>query len=201
MNLGVEAYGTDQALIRLKRHFDKFDTKVVVYTFIMDHVNRNSNYDRRELFQNARFKGTKPLFALRPDGTLYLKRTPVRYEDYSYSRLGAVMRMQWYKWGPGPDYRLTLKLVQEMRDYVESRGAKFIVVDWGWDRPGYGSVISIFEDQNINLVDTGENPPAGWINWWNSGWNIPDDSHPNARAHARVARLVYEKMIKLGMVK
>lgn len=201
VNLGVEAYGTDQALIRLKRLFDKFDTRVVVYTSIMDHVNRNSNYDRRELIRNARFKGTKPLFSLRPDGTLYLKKAPVRYEDYSYSRLGAVMRMLWFDWGPRPDFALTRKLVQEMRDFVESRGATFIVVDWDWDRPSYGTEDSIFRGLPVNLIDTRENPPDGWINWWNNGWNIPDDSHPNARAHARVAGLIYEKMIESGLVK
>ncbi len=200
VNLGVEAYGTDQSLIRLKRFIDEFNTKVVVYSFIPDHINRNANYDRRELIRNARFKGTKPLFSLRSDGTLYLKKAPVLYEDYHYSRLWAVMRLLWDQWGPRPGAELTLSLIKEMKRLVESRGATLIVVDWDWDRPASGSEISGLAQANVNLVDTRMDAPPGWIKWWNNGWNIIDDSHPNARANGRVANLVYEKMKQLKLV-
>ena len=43
VNLGVQGYGSDQALLTLKRYLPKFQTKVVVYTFIEDHILRNGN--------------------------------------------------------------------------------------------------------------------------------------------------------------
>jgi len=53
VNLCVEAYGTDQAWLRLQRYMYDFNTIAVVYTFLPDHVNRNQNYDRRLLFPGA----------------------------------------------------------------------------------------------------------------------------------------------------
>src|SRR5712692_11950 len=41
VNLGVQAYGTDQALLRLKREFKHFNTRVVVYVYIDDTDSRN----------------------------------------------------------------------------------------------------------------------------------------------------------------
>jgi hypothetical protein len=78
VNCGVQGYGTDQSLLLLKRQFNNFETKVVVYTFIPDHVYRNEYYDRRILNPRSLFVGTKPLFALKPDGSLYLAKTPVK---------------------------------------------------------------------------------------------------------------------------
>ncbi|MGD2112683.1 MAG: hypothetical protein PVI50_04795 [Gammaproteobacteria bacterium] len=200
VNLGVEAYGTDQSLLRLKRFIDVFNTRVVVYSFIPDHVNRNANYDRRELIRGARFKGTKPLFALEADGMPYLSKAPRLYEDYHYSRLWAFVRLFWQRWGPGPRQELTRGLIREMNRLAESRGATLIVVDWNWDRPAAGSPIAALTREGIHLVDTARNAPPGWIRWWNNGWNIPDDSHPNAKANARIARLVYEQMKQLNLV-
>ena len=92
INLGVQAYGTDQALIMLKRHIGQFNVRAVVYTFISEHVRRNANDDRRLLLRHARFVGTKPMFALADAGTLVLKKRPKRYEDLSYSRVWALLR-------------------------------------------------------------------------------------------------------------
>ena len=64
VNLGVQGYGSDQALLALKKHLPKFNAKIVVYTFIENHILRNGNYDRRMLVPTARFLGTKPQFIL-----------------------------------------------------------------------------------------------------------------------------------------
>src|SRR5262249_31940558 len=61
VNLGVQGYGTDQALLLLKRQFARWNVRAVVYTFLEDHVTRNDNDDRRLLFPDATFLGTKPL--------------------------------------------------------------------------------------------------------------------------------------------
>ena len=133
VNLGVQAYGTDQALLRLKRHFHDFNTKLVVYTFITAHVARNEYHDRRVLYPKARFLSTKPRFGLRDDGTLVLEHEPVRYEDYSYSRIWARLQMARIRQGPPLSTELTRALIREMRDFAESNGAQFLVVNWVQD--------------------------------------------------------------------
>jgi hypothetical protein len=190
VNLGVEAYGTDQALLMSKRHFKKFNTKAVVYTFIGAHITRNENYDRRLLFRGARFVGTKPLFDLSHDGTLFLKKKPLKCEDLNNLHLWEFIQLIWTRWGPKPTFKLTRALILEMKEYVESNGASFVVVhwDWVWGRKVPKHAPSpIFEGLNLNLIDTGINPPVGWSNW-----RIPEDSHPNARAHNYVSQLLVE---------
>jgi hypothetical protein len=193
VNLGVEGYGTDQSLLMLERYFDDFNTKAVVYTYTEGQNDRNWNYDRRVLHPTGRFVGTKPLFALRRDGTLYLKKEPLRYQDLSWSRVWAYVQLAWQSWGPEPPFDLTYALVREMKDYVEARGATFIVVDWAWPESGVPDGLSAFEGTGVNLIDTDENAPPGWGKW-NSEWRIPDDSHPSAKAHARVAQLIHERL-------
>ena len=75
-NLGVQAYGTDQALLLLKRQFQKFNVKAVVYCFTWPQVERNEIYDVRILRPRSRFLGTKPMFALKKDDELFLAKAP-----------------------------------------------------------------------------------------------------------------------------
>ena len=130
VNLGVQGYGTDQALMILKRHFQEFNTKVVVYTFLLDHVRRNDNADRRLIFPGAKFLGTKARFALRRDGTLEQVEKPARYEDLSQLRVRQLLQLAWANHGPPPSMELTRALVRDMKNYVESNGAAFILVLW-----------------------------------------------------------------------
>lgn len=189
VNLGVQAYGADQALLLTKRYFKTFNTKVVVYSFINEHIERNANYDRRILFRYGKFIGTKPLFALRRDGTLYLKKKPVKYEDLTYSHLWACIERVWTRWGPVPTFDLTRALIHELKDYVDSNGATFIVVNW--DRPSKQPL----QQMDLNLIDTNANAPYGWRTW-----RIPGDGHPDARANLRVAQLIFEEFKHLDLI-
>jgi len=142
INLGVQVYGTDQSLLMLERHIEKFNVKAVIYTFISAHIKRNANNDRRLVYRRGRFMGTKPVFALDNTGTPVLKKRPQRYEDFSYSRVWALLRMAYLKLGPRPSLELTKSLILAMKDRVESLGAEFIVVDWDqdWSNPEYGGL-------------------------------------------------------------
>lgn len=196
INLGVEAYGTDQSLLILKRHFKKFNTKAVVYTFYDPHIPRNANYDRRFLFPGARFVGTKPLFGLNRDGALFLKKRPLKYEDLNSLRLWEIVQLFWTRRGPEPAYDITRALIQEMKQYVESNGSAFVVVHWDWAwglQTPKREHSPLFEGMDLNLIDTGMNPPAGW-----SDWRIPKDSHPNARAHYYVSQLIFGELERLN---
>ena len=115
VNFAVQGYGTDQSLLMLERQFARFNTRAVVFEFIPDHLNRNENYDRRVLFPSDRFLGTKPLFGVRSDGTLYLRKPALRLENLHYSRIGAVLDILLYRYGPRVTDTLTRALVEEMR--------------------------------------------------------------------------------------
>ncbi len=196
VNLGVQGYGTDQALLILKRHIEDFNTKVVVYTFMLDHVRRNDNTDRRLIFPGAKFLGTKPRFALRHDGSLVQVEKPARYEELSQIRLWQLLQLAWAKLGPGPSMELTRALVRNMKDYVESQGAKFILVLWTnrHSMPSGELARELFPGINLNVIDTGAGAPADW-----DSFHIPGEYHPDARAHARVAQLLAEKFRELGL--
>ena len=187
VNLGVQAYGTDQALLRLKRHFHRYDTRVVVYTFVAAHILRNSNHDRRLLYPQARFIGTKPMFGLRSDSTLRLEHEPVLYEDLSYSRLWAYARMVWLRRGPPDTPELTRALIREMKDFTEANGAEFLVVNWVQDTPMSAAYRDIrpLEGMDLVVIDPSVGAPPDW-----NDWKFPRDGHPDARAHQRVAELL-----------
>ena len=184
VNLGVQAYGTDQALLRLQRHFNQFNTRAVVYTFINDHVNRNNNYDRRLLLPNARFIGTKPHFTLLADGGIKLDKRPLRYEDYHFSHLWALVQRARIIHGGPPAPDLTRALIGEMKHYVESQGAVFITVHfrWTYQKP-------LLEGLDPELIDAAKDAPANW-----DKLRIPGDAHPTAPAYARVAGLIMKRL-------
>jgi hypothetical protein len=196
VNLGVEAYGTDQAWLRLQRYMYCFNTIAVVYTFLPDHPERNLNYDRRLLFRGVRMVGTKPLFGLKRDGSVYLKRTPVRLEDYRCLRLWVIVQRAWLKWGPELSLQLSRALIDAMGQEVEAAGAAFILVYWSfWDAdavPAY----PVFDDIAFPLIDLCARHPVGWRDM-----RLPNNnSHPNAEAGTYVAKRLAAKLVELGLM-
>ncbi len=190
VNLGVQGYGTDQALLMLKRHFKKFNVKTVVYTWpLAVGFDRNEVYDRRTMHPHELFVGTKPLFALRPDGSLYLAKTPVQYKDYSYSRLWASFEILRIRWGPRFGPGLTRALIKEMRDFTESNGAKFIGVEWEQGNSLSSEHLADPFSPDMDVIRTGANPPPGWPTWF-----VPGDVHPGPRAHRYVAGLLAKEL-------
>jgi hypothetical protein len=190
VNLGVQAFGTDQALLMLKRQFKRFKTKVVVYTFIDDHVVRNSNYDRRVLQVDANVAGTKPLFGLRPDGALYLRKAPYRLDDHPTPfRVWEALEIGWNRLGPRPSIPLTQALVEEMRRFSETNGARFMLVYWTGQEAKPAPRTTLFDAMRLDVLDVSAGAPPNWRNW-----TIPGDGHPDSRAHARVAELLYQRL-------
>ncbi len=197
VNLGVEAYGTDQSLLLLQREIDTFDTQVVVYTFINNHIERNHNYDRRLLFRGGRFVGTKPLFGLSRDGVLGLRKQAQRYEDLSDIRLLAFFKFAWTRWGPKPDLDLTLALIDEMRSVSEANGAQFLLVYWSWEEDAVlgQQVREAFSAMDLSWIDLGPVPPTEL-----TPWRIPGDSHPAPAAHRYVAERIAQELRTQGLV-
>ena len=195
VNLGVQGYGSDQSVLALKRFLPRFNARIVVYTFIEDHIRRNGNYDRRTLVPTARFLGTKPLFALDNEGRLFPAKKPLLYREYTHSylidflkmRLGAIA-------GTFPPYpeNLTRAIIQEMNDYSNEHGAYFVVLNWRWSENDYDA---LFKDMDIDLIDTMEGAPEGWEKMVLLG-----GIHPDAEAGKHAARQLLEHFRQKGLL-
>lgn len=194
VNFGVQGYGTDQALLMLQRHLDRFDTKVVVYGFICDHLNRNAYDDRRILLPALVFPGTKPTFEL-DDGQLVQTTRPQRFTEMFDSRLRGLTRLLWRQYGPPPTLDLTRALVVEMDRVARAQGVPLIVVDWRMDDQSTSCPAGTFDGLGLQVVDALQDAPSDWASWM-----LPGDAHPDARNHHRIAALVLERMQKLRLV-
>lgn len=195
LNLGVQAYGTDQSLLALKKFLSKFNTKVVVYDFTKEVIERNGNYDRRQLLPEAKFLGTKPLFAVDDNNKLYLAKKPKLYKDYINSYLFDFIKMKLGSmrgtFPPFPE-ELTKTLILEMKRFSEKHGAHFVVINWKWNKNDYDK---LFDDIDVNVIDTMDNAPEGW-----QEMVLFEGSHPDARASAHVAKLLLEYFSKNNLL-
>lgn len=185
VNLGVQAYGSDQSLITLQRFITKFNTKLVVYVFLEQHIERNGNHDRRFLFPKAKFIGTKPRFALDKNKKLYLDKKPKLYKDYYNSYFLDWMNIEFCKI-PFPE-ELTKVIIKKMETTAKANGAEFLMINWRWGDIFYNN----FEDLNFDIIDTLEKAPYGWATM-----RLKDNVHPNAEACKYVAELVFEYVKK-----
>ena len=195
VNLGVQGYGSDQSLIALRKFLLKFNTKVVVYTFISSHITRNGNYDRRLIWPASKYLGTKPLFGLNKRKELYLSKKPVLFENYTNSYLIDFLKIRLGKmlgvFPPRPK-ELSKVIIQKMKTYSEDHGAHFVSINWRWKKKKYN-----YEDlfESVNTISTIENPPLGWENM-----RIPNDNHPDEHACNYVANLIRKYFINNNLL-
>jgi hypothetical protein len=188
VNLGVQGFGSDQALIALKKYLSKFNAKIIVYTFIEDHIFRNGNYDRRMLVPTARFLGTKPQFALNSDNELYLARKALLYENYFNSYLLDFLKMRIGKLlGTFPPFTvaLTTTIIEEMKQYSNEHNAHFVVINWKWSHDDYDELFHDLKD--IDVIDTMKKAPEGW-----DKMGLHGGIHPNEEAGEYVVSLLLD---------
>lgn len=186
VNLGVQAYGTDQAYLSLLKFAPRFNTKYVVYTFTDEHIGRNGIYDRRLLMPTAHFLGTKPLFALSGNTGIRLVKQAVPFNEYRCSYLVDALTISLgAKTGLFPPYpeELTIRLIQHMDRYCKEHGIRFVLLNWRWNSASYNK----FSKLNVDMIDTLSHAPPGW-----ETMRIPGDVHPNAEAGTHVARLLHD---------
>ncbi len=196
INLGVQGYGSDQALLSLKKYLSRFNVKVVVYTFITDHIFRNGNYDRRMLVPSARFLGTKPQFALNNNNDLYLAKKPKLYKNYFHSYLLDFLKIKiGTLLGHFPPFpvKLTKSIVMEMKDYSYKNNADFVVLDWKWRHDEYDSLFNDLPD--LDVINTMKNAPEGW-----DKMVLLQGVHPGAQASRHAADLLLDYLNTKGLL-
>jgi lysophospholipase L1-like esterase len=129
---GISGYGTDQEYLLLKRLWARLQPAVVVLFFCTQN-------DRGDNSTNIRYEGyQKPYFATAPNGSLVLENQPVPKARLQYIKEDWLVQHVWLArlvaasyvgvrypqvFVPDP----TERLVNEIRDFVEANGAKFLV--------------------------------------------------------------------------
>ena len=129
---GVSGYGTDQEYLLLQRLWPKIEPAVVVLIFCTQN-------DRQDNSTNIRYEGyQKPYFATAPDGALVLSGQPVPTSRLQRMREVWLVRHLWLARLASAVYlklrnpMLTVpdpteRLVGKIRDFVQARGARFLV--------------------------------------------------------------------------
>jgi hypothetical protein len=129
---GVSGFGTDQEYLLLKRLWPKIKPAVVMLIFCTQN-------DRLDNSTNIRYEGyQKPYFATAADGSLVLRGEPVPISRLQYIKEDWLVRNLWLArlvtaayikirhpvlFVPDP----TERLVDQIREFVEASGAKFLV--------------------------------------------------------------------------
>ena len=131
VNAGVTAYGTDQEYLLLRRIWERLNPNVVVLMVCTDN-------DRKDNQTNIRYDGIyKPYFAMSPSGGEF-KGVPVPRSRRLYfaenwlARNSLVFRalVSAYVFLAHPPVTVadpTERLIAMMKEFVESKGAKFLV--------------------------------------------------------------------------
>lgn len=181
VNLGVQAYGTDQIYLSLKNHLEKFkNVRHIIYGYLENHLIRNNNYDRRVLYPHARFLGTKPLFKVNEKGNLYLSKTPKKFKDYSPSRIVSFYKTYISK--VRPNYIVTKKLVSAIHDEAKKIGANFSILEFSK---------YFTEHKGITKIDVTEITK----NKNKHKYAIKYDGHPNKLANKYITNTLRKHLI------
>lgn len=133
VNVGVQGYGTDQTFEKLYAVIEEVKPSVIIYTFIPDHLLRNINYDRRQIFKCVAFPGTKPLYSIR-DKQLLRVLSPIEISEYDRFRLPVLLRNAYDKIRmdsikkSGSDIIVTKGLLSNIENTGEKNGASVFYI-------------------------------------------------------------------------
>ena len=213
INAGISGYSTDQELLWYRTEGIKYETDLVILVLSGNDVGDND----RELINTIYYK---PKFVLEegnlvPTGYPVPKTSPQGRFIYSLSQRSALayFLVQRYfdllslygkikvnsnhvsspvsgKNTEQEPFKLTVALINEIKDIAESRKAKFMIVttDRWWNHPSeetYKDFVTILEDERFLVLDIEAMPgfdPEVML--------IPDDGHWNQSGHEFVAEQI-----------
>jgi hypothetical protein len=215
INAGVSGYSTDQALLWLQQEGKRYSPDVVIYLL-------SGNDDIMNSMQLAYWVYYKPSFQLDRLGDLVLQGVPVpeasfenRARHFLRSRSAIAKAVEVALQGheasfvyladsipdPKNPHRLTVALVDAMRNEARSVGASFLVVANAqfWFSPN-GSYERLLVELRraggdvIDLIDVESHP-----GWDADAMQIPGDGHWNGVGHAFVSGLVADRLAAQGL--
>jgi lysophospholipase L1-like esterase len=219
INAGVSGYSTDQELLWYKYEGVKYDTDLVILAFTGNDIGDNN----RQLVSNIYYK---PRFVIQdgelvPIGYPVPETSPHGKLIYSLSQRAALtffLTQRFFEWrslsretaaspdqivSPGSDantesepFKLTIALIDKMRDTAEAKNSKFIIVatDRWWNSRSdktYEDFIEVLRDEGFLVVDVESMPgfdPEEMI--------IPNDGHWSQSGHEFVAEKIQELIEK-----
>jgi hypothetical protein len=183
LNLGISGYGTDQEYLLLRRFFDPYAPDVVVLVVLPAN-------DREDNSTNLRYEGYyKPYFVMN-DGRLQAKGIPVpRSPNYYRLQWPLLFRSHFFSAGLGLYFRTiqpeihnpdpTLSLLAAMRDFLQSRGARFMIGLIDGD-PEIEAFCRAAKIDCLNLENSFRDPANG--------------GHWTAPGHSAVCRVLYPRL-------
>lgn len=203
INGGVSGYSTDQALLWLRTEGRRYEHDVVVYVL-------SGNDDFMNHMQLAYWIYYKPSFRLNREGDLVLQGVPVlrssaseRFRHALRSRSAIAKAIEVAIAGgeasfvyladsqpdPRDPHRLTVALVDAMREEASRAGASFVVVAnsqfWFSPSGSHARLIGELRSAGHDVIDVESEP-----GWEPEKMQIPGDGHWNAMGHDFVAGLV-----------
>ncbi|MDQ2693572.1 MAG: SGNH/GDSL hydrolase family protein [Chloroflexota bacterium] len=218
INAGVSGYSTDQELLWYQSEGSKYETDLVILVFTGNDVGDNHRqlvstiyYKPRFVIEDGQLIPTgvpvpetslhgKVIYALSQRSALAYFLVQ-RYFDlislYSKSRASSEhekLPASNAKVDEEP-FRLTIALIDEMKNIAESQGARFMIVttDRWWNHPSeetYEDLVSTMQTEGYLVLDVESMPGFA-----SEAMLIPDDGHWNREGHEFVADRI-QKFIK-----
>lgn len=190
-NAAVQGFGTDQSMITLRKYYDEIKPDLVVYLLIYDHLKRNFNYDRRQLFECIETGGSKPLFEY-TNNNLRQTRFPKSNDEldifktklffmrfYDDIRYQIAVKTEY-------DHLLTKELIHEIKN-ISAGNAKFIFYDVHTGSLNQKLVDTIFGDDKNNTIVVHINPEK------NSNYFVDTSFHPSDLLNEKISDMFIEE--------
>jgi hypothetical protein len=213
VNAGVSGYSTDQELLWYRNEGIKYETDLVILVVTGNDVGDNAQELVSTIYYKPRFVLERGKLILK--GNPVPKTSPQGRFIYSLSQRSALayflvqryfdVRSLYGKFrantdSPGPSvsaagtptepFKLTIALLNEMRELAESKHAEFMIVstDRWWNYPGeeiYKDFVTTMQNEGFLVLDVESVPgfdPKAML--------IPGDGHWNRAGHAFVTEQI-----------
>jgi hypothetical protein len=175
-DIAVNAYGTDQILLRLRRELPRFARPAaVVVPFAPFLLDRNLDRDRPHLDRNLAWQPAEPP----PLRLVELARRPLRYRSARSIRDGVAMTQA--------SLRAAIALAR-------GRGAEPLILV-----PQYKPEVPRETQVRRMVLDAGHIPYL--LVWLPAAWRFPGDRHPDARGARAMAAAVARVLAEKGVLK
>jgi lysophospholipase L1-like esterase len=213
INAGVSGYSTDQELLWYRSEGIKYETDLVILELAGNDVGDNERQLVNTIYYKPKFvleeghlvpkgypvprtssqgifiyslsqRSALAYFLVQRYFDLLSLYTKIKVNSDHASQQGSDIRAE------GEDFRLTIALIDEIRNIAESRKAKFIIVatDRWWSSPSeetYKDFINTLQNEGFLVLDVESMPgfdPTEML--------IPDDGHWNQSGHEFVAEKI-----------